>query len=193
MVVFVIGLISIIVVPQSINATRRARTEGAVRAAVALLNGARLEAIRYQSQSVVLLDVDNGEIFAFLDIDGVSEGDAPDGVFNPVDGVGFRRTDYEIGRVGLPDTLAFRSPTDDGTDSIDGFVNLGTPDPPDLQAMFLPDGSAVSTGAFRIADSADNFLEVRVSPQVTGRVFVRKWFSDAWHERREGDEVWPWY
>ncbi len=59
---------------------------------------------------------------------------------------------------------------------------------------FLTDGSVAATGAFRLADPRGNFLEIRVEPQATARVQVRKW-NDAdgkWYTRDQGAKPWEW-
>lgn len=59
---------------------------------------------------------------------------------------------------------------------------------------FLPNGSVEETGAFRFADVRGNFLEVRVEPQATARVQVRKWdeTDNEWYTRDQGGKAWEW-
>jgi prepilin-type N-terminal cleavage/methylation domain-containing protein len=59
---------------------------------------------------------------------------------------------------------------------------------------FLPDGSVTATGAFRLADVRGNFLEIRVEPQATARVQLRKWdeTDSQWYTRDQGGKAWEW-
>lgn len=59
---------------------------------------------------------------------------------------------------------------------------------------FNSDGSAFESGSFRLADNHANYLEVRVDPQATARVQVRKWNDAAndWYTRNQGGKAWEW-
>lgn len=65
-------------------------------------------------------------------------------------------------------------------------------------AIFVPDGSAAFAGAFRLKGDADNYLEVRVEPRMTGRVQIQRWFGGDpetpanWYENGEGGNDWEW-
>ena len=84
----------------------------------------------------------------------------------------------------LEDSLKFEAPPGQG-DAVMVPGNCFT---------FLPDGSVKDTGAFRFADVRGNFLEVRVEPQATARVQVRKWneTDNAWYTRDQGGKAWEW-
>ena len=59
---------------------------------------------------------------------------------------------------------------------------------------FNSDGSASEAGSFRLVDNHANYLEVRVDPQATARVQVRKWneTDSQWYVRGEGGKAWEW-
>lgn len=59
---------------------------------------------------------------------------------------------------------------------------------------FNSDGSAGEAGSFRLVDNNANYLEVRVDPQATARVEVRKWNStdSQWYTRNQGGKPWEW-
>jgi len=59
---------------------------------------------------------------------------------------------------------------------------------------FNSDGSASEAGSFRLVDNHGNYLEVRVDPQATARVQVRKWneTDNQWYVRGEGGKAWEW-
>ena len=59
---------------------------------------------------------------------------------------------------------------------------------------FNPDGSTGEVGSFRVVDNNANYLEVRVDPQATARVQVRKWNETdlAWYTRDQGGKAWTW-
>lgn len=197
----VIGIIATMAVPALISFIHRGKIEGISGKTSLLTQRTRMEAMKRGVRTVVMVDPATGEVFAFADLHGAAATDPADGLFNPIDGMTPRTTDYMIARYTLPSGVSFESPTDTGLDSIDGFVNPGNPDPPDKQVVFQTDGSVLATGAFRFADQRGNFLEVRVAPQVTGKTQVRKYDDSLplnvdgtnWYARREGGQPWQWY
>jgi hypothetical protein len=179
--------------PALLNFMQRAKLEGAARQMVQMLHATRLEAITRGAPSVVAIDEDTGELVAFVDVDGATTTDPPDGLFNPKDGDPYKQTDYELGRFRLPSGIAFVTPDgDDGVDSIDGFTN---PVPiPSHIAYFGIDGSAADDGAFRVADTRGNFLEARIAAATTARVELRKWDGSEWREQGEEEGgAWTWH
>ena len=201
LVVAVVAIIATMAVPALISFIHRGKIEGISSKTSILTQRSRMEAMKRGVRTVVSIDTATNEVFAFADIHGVLATDPPDGLFNPIDGMTPRTSDYAIGRYRLPSGVSFTSPTDTGMDSVDGFVNPGNPDPPDRQVVFLTDGSVLATGAFRFADERGNYLEVRVAPQVTGKTQVRKYDDSLpanadgsnWYARREGGQPWTWY
>jgi type II secretory pathway pseudopilin PulG len=189
-----LALAATIGMPALLNFMQRAKLEGAARQVVQMLHATRLEAITRGAPSVLALDEDTGELVAFVDVDGATTTDPPDGVFNPKDGDPYKQTDYELGRFRLPSGIAFLTPDgDDGVDSIDGFAN---PEPiPAHIAYFGINGSVADAGAFRIADTRGNFLEARIAAATTARVELRKWDGSEWREQGEEEEggAWTWH
>jgi type IV fimbrial biogenesis protein FimT len=59
---------------------------------------------------------------------------------------------------------------------------------------FNTDGSVAEVGSFRMVDNNSNYLEVRVDPQATARVEVRKWNTtdSQWYTRNQGGKAWTW-
>lgn len=167
------------------NLISRGKLEGQARSLSVLVGRARNEAVTHGAETVVQLDGDS--FVAYVDRDGATAADPPDGLFNPVAGSPYRASDWELSRLPLDSALSVAGPA--GEAAIDGLVN---PDRPDLRVIFNPDGTLYSTGAFRLTDPRDNFLEVAVGPRATGQVTLRKWDGSAWREQDEGDESWQW-
>ena len=175
--------------PALVNYMQRAKLEGAARQVAMLMYSTRLEAITRGAPAAVAIDAATGELFAFVDIDGATTTDPPDGVFNPKAGDAFRRTDYELGRLRMPSGVTLQSPNGDlGIDSVDGFVNEA-PIPSGI-AYFAIDGTIGDVGAFRIGDARGNFLEARVAAATTARVELRKWEGTKWREQGEEEGAW---
>lgn len=196
-VIAFMGIMATLFAPNILRLIHRAKLTGVAQQTEVLLRTARQSAIRYNTRAVVSIDLATEEVIAFVDVDGVNLGDPSDGIFNPVVGQPHRATDFELSRYTLPNSVNFQAPATDplGHGAISGFVN-SVPEPllPDDIAIFEPNGSAITAGAFRFADLFNNFLEVRVAPRLTGRVRTLK-FSDAdveWHIRNETGKPWKW-
>ncbi len=187
----IVGLMATFGLPALQQGLVRTRTLGTTGQTQVLLQLAKAEAIRSNVPGVVRLDLAGGEIVAFADVHGVALTDPPDGLFNPIAGQPFRLTDWEVGRFRLPATVRFAAPTELPEDVVDGFTPVGGGE--DV-AILDPDGSVRDLGAFRFADNRDNYLEVRVAPQATARIQVRKWdeTDSVWLARGEGGEPWYW-
>jgi hypothetical protein len=194
LVVAIVGIASALLLPAMQQLLHTSKMRGICRSTSAQLRKARFEAIKRGVPCVVRISPASREIIAFADVHGPALTDLPDGIFNPVAGQPPGATDYELERVVLPAGISFRFLADMDLDSVDGFTNTGNPDPPDDQAIFLSDGSANDSGAFRFGDQRGNYLEVRVDPPATARIEVRKW-SDAdgvWRSQGEGGTTWSW-
>lgn len=195
----------------------RQRLEGTARQISALVQRARLEAIKRQVNTVVRIDVDSNQVIAFADIHDSFGNISSDQLFDPVVGARPQTTDYQFGVVNLPAGVTFTAP--DGQLAVEGF---GTPPPVPVPVppalLYSPDGdddddstpvfnpalspvmvfeatgSVSTTGAVRLADARENFLEVRVGPRATGRVQMRKWNDGAEEWRLQGGagEAWQW-
>jgi type II secretory pathway pseudopilin PulG len=193
MVVMTIMLIGLSLgYPALRNLIHRERLLGFARGATAQLGAARQEAVKRGVPVVVELNLThkNLRIFANRDEDpalAFAEG-----------------TDLLIGQVDLPTEteLFFQGPPRD-TDPLDGLTVRpvsAVPDPPEQPAfVFLPDGSVESVGGVRVSDKNGNYLELRASPQATGRIVLRKWdadedeFLEQGHNPSTGESLWKWY
>jgi hypothetical protein len=170
---------------------RRSKVESALQEASTLLRASRSIAITRGTPAVVFVDLGTRSLVAFADVHGEALADDPDGEFHPIPGQPQRRTDYEIGRVTMPPSVAFADPWGGADlDSIEGFANPGTL--PAGSAIFLPDGSIEAPGAFRFRDERGNYLETIATPLTGVRVEIRKWDGEAWRSRGEGGHAWEW-
>lgn len=161
-------------IPAIQNLIVRSKTEGFAREAGVLMQRTRLEAIRMNRDGVVHLDTGNRQLVAFIDADR-------DGTFNPNPGAPFRTADYVLARLDLPASVEFREPGGGtGAVSVDGLSQVSVDGAALPAALFRSDGSVAAVGAIRVADARDNFVEIRVEPEATGRVQVRKWQDNEW-------------
>lgn len=187
-VIALIGLLAIWGVPALLNTLNRARLVGASKEIATMLQVARLEAIKKgglngnlrNQVSVVFYDRGKRSMEVLLDT-------TPNGEFDPATRVG--------GLYTLPNGVNLQAPGEDieGAGSIVGWDEGG---PPDAFAgpTFLSDGSALRGGAFRLADTRGNFLEVNLTFPATGKVVIQKWFPavSAWYENGEAGNTWQW-
>lgn len=206
LIVFVIiTLLAAIGAPAIQSRIHQAQMEAVARETALLMQNARLEAVRQRVPTVVFLNVAAGRVEAFADVNDAGGNPGSDLLFNPVGGATPRSTDYSFGGTPLLRRGIFfwgeadASPL--GGDEVAGF----TVDPGGglNMAVFETDGSIRAIGAFRFGDNQGNFLEVRVSPQATGRTEVRKFNDDLvnpedgsfYHpkgNRATGDAIWEW-
>jgi len=181
---------SMVGAPPLANFLHRSKVEGTAYEMSTLLRASRAIAITRGTPTVVHLDPDTGELVAFADLHGEDTTQTPDGVFNPIAGRPERMTDYEIGRVRLPTGVFFAAPG--GTSGLDAIEGFNNPSPlPDHNAIFIEDGSLRCPGAFRIADTRGNYLEV-ATPLNGTRIEVRKWSGEWWLERGDDGHGWGW-
>lgn len=206
----VLGLIlilSVLTFPMIHNMFQRSKLEGFARETSILMRTARLAAVKsgglenfdptdparrsWRACAVVRLDLANGEVVAFVDLDGAGGAiGESDRIFNPRPGVPYKTTDYELGRFKLPYGIHFES--HDGAPGVkDLSPNPGGSSEPRI-AVFLPDGSIEEPGAFRFADERGNFLEVEAAPKATGRIEIHKWNGTSWLAQGEGGSNWDW-
>ncbi len=172
-------------VPALHNLFARRTLEGYARSVAMLTQRGRYEALNRGVPVVVY--VSGGSVVAFADVHGAAATDPPDGVYNPLaTPPSATGTDYEVGRQPMPDKLELAAPG--GGSGIVGFTSVGG----DQRAIFQPDGSVSDTGGFIFGDPRSNFLEVKVSPQATGRVEILKWDGSAWRANGEGGHAWEW-
>jgi prepilin-type N-terminal cleavage/methylation domain-containing protein len=166
LVVLAIAMILMAIsVPALWTAMHQAKMRGVSQETAVLLRQARLEAVKRSAQAVVRIlpaaaagDREAVEAFSDLNSDGkLSAGE-------PI-----------LGRVELPTGVYFKAPPElYGVDSVDKFSpDLASASLPHV-ATFLSSGAIEKLGAFRFGDTYGNFLEVRVAPEATARVEVRK-------------------
>jgi prepilin-type N-terminal cleavage/methylation domain-containing protein len=190
-VLALIGLMAVWGVPALLNTLNRAKLVGASREIATLIQVARLEAIKKGGingdlrNRVAVVRYNTGQRNFRVLID-----ESPDGSFDPTTPVG--------GQYTLPNGVNLQAPTEgiEGAGSVVGWDDVGDAD--DYPGpTFMSDGSALRAGAFRIADTRDNYLEVRVDFPATGKIVIQKWFGGAdpnanWWENGEAGHKWAW-
>ena len=186
-VVAVVGIISLMGLPALQNMILRSKHEGAARQISMLIHRAKMEAVKQSVSTVVAIDPAADTVTAFADVNG--DGDLK---FDPDGGADYRTTDYQIGGTfSLPSGLSFAA--HDGTDDAkvaEGFEDVtwsGT-----NVAVFESDGSVSKLGAFRTGDLEGNYLEIRVEPQATARVEIRKWDGAEYLAQGDKGKTWKW-
>ncbi len=186
-VVAVVGIIALMGLPALQNMILRSKHEGAARQISMLIHRAKMEAVKQSVPTVVTIDPAADTVTAFADVNG--DGDFE---FDPDAGADYRTTDYQIGGTFiLPAGLSFAA--QDGTDPdkvADGFESVGWSDT--NVAVFNSDGSVSKVGAFRTGDLEGNYLEVRVDPQATARVQIRKWDGAEYLAQGDKGKTWKW-
>jgi prepilin-type N-terminal cleavage/methylation domain-containing protein len=151
----------------------------------------RVEAVKLARSVVVAPDYDSLDLVSWVD-----ENDNQ--LFDP-------GSDAEIYRLRAPGSGGQRGIFFMGPDgpagtfsapagSVEGFTPVGSSD--FRVIVFDPDGSVRNPGALRISDLGSprrNVLEVRVAPQATARVEVRKYIYEQLAYRPMGAGLWEWY
>ena len=179
-----LGILLALGLPALLNLVASRRLDSYAHTAGSMMQHARFEALKRGTSAVVALE--GRELVAFADVHGELPTDPPDGFFTP-DGSAPNGTDYVIGRQSVPNGVVMEGPG--GTAGVSGFTSVGGGE---LRAIFDPDGSIRDTGALRLRDERGNFLEVRVEPQATARVELRKWDGSDWRAQGEGGSTWEW-
>jgi type II secretory pathway pseudopilin PulG len=203
----VLLLIIGLALPQLLYLIRRSRFQAITTETTMLLARARMEAIKRGVPVVVGIDVEQQQLFAFADVNLEDGSRGSDLIFTEVADANPGTTDYRIASIPLPDGVRFWGPDDDeadGPDAIAGFTEVPDEDVPNVAVMQI-DGSVRDIGAFRLGfrasdDDPGNFFEVRVSPQATARVQIRKFDRDRtpgpdgmnYYTRDQDGEPWEW-
>jgi len=187
-VLALIGLMAVWGVPALLNTLNRARLVGASREFATQLQVARLEAIKKGGINGDLRNRVSAVLYTKVARTlQVLVDESPDGVWNPVTPIG--------GLYVLPNGVNLQAPTEgiEGDGSIVEWDDLSNPDRYD-GPIFLSTGAALGAGAFRLADTRGNFLEVRIDFPATGKVVIQKWFeaTNSWFENGEGGNKWTW-
>jgi prepilin-type N-terminal cleavage/methylation domain-containing protein len=179
-VAMVLMLISI---PSMFTAMHQGKLRGIAQETAVLMRQARLDAVKFSAQSVVRVVLPAGDAPGHVEAFSDRNQDRMLTAGEPI-----------LGRLYLPRGVTFTAPP--GNSSIEGF----TVDPENASnppiAVFVSNGSITNTGAFRFADTYENYLEVRVEPAATARIEVRKARQDGstWNFYASGDggEAWTW-
>jgi prepilin-type N-terminal cleavage/methylation domain-containing protein len=179
-------VLMLITIPAMFSSLRQGKLRGIAQETAVLMRLARLDAIKYSTQTVVRIvlptSTEIGRVEAFSDRNGDGKLTAGEPL------LGTRR---------LPKGIKFMAPPNtEGAASVDKL----TPDPDGASkpriAVFNRDGSIAALGAFRFADTYGNYLEVRVEPEATARIELRKarLEGSAWNFYASGDgkEAWKW-
>jgi len=170
----------------------RSNLEGTAQMMMANMRAGRLEAIKRSTPAVVTFDAATGKFMVFIDVHDAAGVVKPDLIYNPKAGEKPQNTDYIVGEMIMPQRVKPGGPASDPA-SVKDFTDIGA----GPRAVFNGDGSITDEGAFRIKDERQNFLEIRVSPEATARIQLRKWQTtdNAWYTRdmRNGKVLWEWY
>jgi prepilin-type N-terminal cleavage/methylation domain-containing protein len=181
-VVAIMGIIVTLGFPAIQMFIHRSKIEGIARSTGLLMKEARFEAIKRGVPVIVRADQVEPVIIAFADVDGdltfLPDPANPD----------TRASDYEIRRYRLPAGVTFDAPGAQA--KVFGFTAL--PALPWNGAVYETNGSIRDLGAIRFGDQRGNYLEVRVEPEATARVSLRKWDGASWWAQGEGDKTWEW-
>lgn len=170
-VLTILGIVLLLALPNLLSIHARRELEGSAERAAVLLRKARYDAIRDGRAVTVALDA--GQQSLFIDRDGDLALDA---------------VERGGGVVRLPRGVSPGGPSADA-DAVAGFTAL----PGGRAAVFEPNGSLRGDGgAFRIHDTRQNHLEVRVAHPATAAVELRFWQDGSWVGRGEGAERWRW-
>ncbi len=181
-VLAVIGILVLISAPAFLKMMNRFKLTGTTRELASLMQAARYEAIKMNAPSQVNYDATSNRFIAFVDLDRNNVQSTADRIL--------------AASVMVPRKVEFWGPPDvaaNGVNAIDGWDD-NTPTAR-LGPIFSPDGSADRVGAYRLKDSNDNFLEVRVETPATGRIVLKKYFpaDTAFFLNGESDHKWVWY
>ncbi|MEA2600862.1 MAG: type fimbrial biosis protein FimT [Acidobacteriota bacterium] len=181
-------ILMLMTIPAMFSTLRQGKLRGVAQETAVLMRQARLDAVKFSSQAVVrIVLADSGtktrdRVEAFSDRNGDGKLTAGEPILD---------------RMELPTGIRFLSPPDvEGASSVYGFtVDPESASNPKL-AVFTRDGSIADVGAFRFADTYENYLEVRVAPAATARIELRKARQDGstwnWYASGDGGEAWTW-
>jgi prepilin-type N-terminal cleavage/methylation domain-containing protein len=161
------------------NTIQRGKIESLARQTSMLMYQARLAAIRYTVPTTVRVDFATDRIVAFRDPN--RNGIQDDPMSEPTIG----------GEHGfpLPFGVAFQAPGE--APEADSAVVDFDEDSGGGWVIFQTDGSVAKAGGLRFADRLENYLEIRIAPPATARIYLRKWDGVAWREQGEGG-AWAW-
>lgn len=187
-VVTILAVLALLSFPALQRMILRSKLEGAARQTSALVRLARLEAIKRGRPATVELDPAARRVV-------------------------LRSAGRQLAAYELPASVHFWSAGDGRPVAASAIVGLSTVD--GRRAVVVnPDGSVEETGAIRFgsgpfprsggaeSDRTRNFLEVRIDPQATARVTVRKYnaavpsgpaYYEPGNHPATGQPLWEWY
>jgi hypothetical protein len=175
--------------PASVQLFGRSKLQSASQEVAAHLVMARMEAMKMGRNVVVVPDYAAGRLFSYRDENEnlVFDAGVDRALFNlPVPADSGRAGVQFMGPDGVAGTAEAPAQSVEGFSAVGGGSLRG--------AIFQRDGSIQNPGAFRFADGKQprvNVLEVRVAPQATARVEVRKYVDGDFHPYGSG--LWQWY
>lgn len=180
-VVAVVGILILISAPAFLGMLNRYKLTGTTRQVSALMQAARMEAIKMNAPAQVNYDATENKFFAFVDLDRDNALAAPPDRILVASAV-------------VPLKVYFQGPGDgapNGANAIDGWDDAPVRSGP----IFNPDGSADRVGAYRFKYIGENYLEVRVETPATGRIVLRKRDRDdgVFYLNGESGHKWVWY
>ena len=109
-VIALISIMATMATPNFLRLIQRSKLTGIAQETSLLMRMARDYAIRYNTETVVRIDLNTNEVIAFVEVDGVLPGDPGDRIFNPIAGSPHRSTDWELARYQLPSRVTFDAP-----------------------------------------------------------------------------------
>jgi prepilin-type N-terminal cleavage/methylation domain-containing protein len=162
--------------PELLRVIRRSKLEGYAQTVAGTMRICRFEAVRQNVNTRLFVDYTNNQVLAAT----------VDAAGNPVE---------VLGTQPLPSKIDFWAWSQDPRKdkAIVGFTTTATGG----WVEFRPNGSANTTGGIRLADG-NNYLEVAVATQATGRIELRKSEPDpktsaiAYRVNGEREYSWNW-
>ncbi len=152
-VIALISIMATMATPNFLRLIQRSKLTGIAQETSLLMRMARDYAIRYNTETVVRIDVNTNEVIAFVEVDGVLPGDPGDRIFNPIAGSPHRSTDWELARYQLPSRVTFDAPAADPLVGGGTPIWAFTPVAGENVAVFQPNGSADTTGSLSVCRS----------------------------------------
>jgi prepilin-type N-terminal cleavage/methylation domain-containing protein len=179
-------ILMLLTIPSMFTILHQGKLRGIAQEAAVLMRQARLDAVKLSAQAVVRIVPPAGGALGRVEAFSDRNRDGKLTAGEPI-----------LGTLELPKGVKFLAPPDvEGKLSVDGF----SVDPEDASnpkvAIFDSNGAIAEVGAFRFADTYENYLEVRVEPAATARIELRKARLDgstwSWYASGDGGEAWKW-
>jgi prepilin-type N-terminal cleavage/methylation domain-containing protein len=189
-VLAVMGIVLLFSFPALLKMMNRGKLMGITSQTSIMMQQARFEAIKRNTQAFVIADYSQNALRLVTDDNGNGTWDVT--------------TDTERARIVLPSKISFWGAVDGGSpDAAPQGANASsfaaatcTPSCANTYAaVYKPDGSVAATGAFRFGDGRGNFTDVYVATPATGRIEARKWdpTDSTYHVNGYNGKAWAWY